>query len=272
MGVPGPWTGVTVPPAPNAKVEGGIGGLAEGPELDVAGEGPTGVVVPATGAPVVGSQGGSSPWAAGAGPPRSMKRERSFLSRAWMSSTLPWDSTLASHLPSHDSSQRAWLCPGGAAEQPSEVTVRRPKGRPGVRDEDEGEREAGEDERGDWEEAVDVTSWGPAAATAVTAEVDRVAGGLEQGSGVRLGPSHAAPPSRGAKEEDEGVGGGGENTGGRVAEGGAEGGDVWVAKPVAGEDRGTGQAVEQSGGACATAFWAWAEAWGWICAWGRSCG
>ena len=104
VGVPGPWTGVTGPPVPNARVEGGTGGTAGWLELDAVTavgeveEGPTGVVVPATGAPAVGSPGRSSPWVAGGVPPRSMKRERSFLSSMWMSSTLPGDSMLASHL------------------------------------------------------------------------------------------------------------------------------------------------------------------------------
>lgn len=39
-----------------------------------------------------------SPWVGGTPPPRSMKRDRSFFSRAWMSSGLPCDSVVASHL------------------------------------------------------------------------------------------------------------------------------------------------------------------------------
>lgn len=55
--------------------------------------------VPAAGAPAeAGSAAKMSPWVDGTPPPRSMKRERSFFSRAWMSSGLPWDSVNASHL------------------------------------------------------------------------------------------------------------------------------------------------------------------------------
>lgn len=61
------------------------------PEVE---QGPFGDDVPGTGAPEAGSAAKVSPW----GPPRSMKRERSFFSRAWMSSGLPCESVNASHL------------------------------------------------------------------------------------------------------------------------------------------------------------------------------
>lgn len=44
-------------------------------------EGPIGDEVPATEDPEAGSAAERSPWAEGTPPPRSMKRERSFLSR-----------------------------------------------------------------------------------------------------------------------------------------------------------------------------------------------
>ena len=108
VGVPGP-PGVEVdgPPGAKARLVGGAGVLEELGEVTEAVEvekGPTGVavvvVVPAPGGgPGEGSPAGSSPGAAaGAAPPRSLNRERSFLSRAWMSSTLPWGSPVASHL------------------------------------------------------------------------------------------------------------------------------------------------------------------------------
>lgn len=58
-------------------------------------QGPTGDEVPATAA---GSAATMSPWVEGTPPPRSMKRERSFISRAWMSSGLHCDSEECSHL------------------------------------------------------------------------------------------------------------------------------------------------------------------------------
>lgn len=59
---------------------------------------PIGDEVPAAEAPAARSAAEASPGAEGTPPPRSMKRERSFFSRTWMSSGLPWDS--ASHLAS----------------------------------------------------------------------------------------------------------------------------------------------------------------------------
>ncbi len=61
-------------------------------------QGPIGDEVPAAEAPEAGSAAKTSPWLDGTPPPRSMKRDRSFFSRAWMSSGLPWDSADASHL------------------------------------------------------------------------------------------------------------------------------------------------------------------------------
>lgn len=55
-------------------------------------QGPIGDEVPAAEVPEAGSAGKMSPWEGGTPPPRSMKRDRSFFSRAWMSSGLPWDS------------------------------------------------------------------------------------------------------------------------------------------------------------------------------------
>lgn len=100
-GVPGPWIGAG---DPSARLEGGWGGLAawlepgvvtDVPEVE---QGPIGDEVPAAEAPEAGSAAKMSPWAGGTPPPRSMKRERSFFSRAWMSSGFPWDSVEASHL------------------------------------------------------------------------------------------------------------------------------------------------------------------------------
>lgn len=54
--------------------------------------------VPVAEAPGAWSAAETSPWVGGTPPPRSMKRERSFISRAWMSSGLPCDSADASHL------------------------------------------------------------------------------------------------------------------------------------------------------------------------------
>lgn len=73
---------------------------------------PSGDEVPAAEAPAARSAAEMSPWVEGTPPPRSMKRDRSFFSRAWMSSGLPWDS--ASHLASH-SPQCVCVWPGRAA-------------------------------------------------------------------------------------------------------------------------------------------------------------
>lgn len=101
MGVPGPWNGTG---DPSVRLEGGCGGLAGwlGPDvatdvLEVEQE-PIGDEVPATEAPEASSAAEMSPWVGGTPPPRSMKRERSFFSKAWMSSGLPCDSVDASHL------------------------------------------------------------------------------------------------------------------------------------------------------------------------------
>ena len=59
---------------------------------------PTGDEVPTTEAPEAGSPARMSPWVEGTPPPRSMKRDRSFFSRACISSGFPWDSADASHL------------------------------------------------------------------------------------------------------------------------------------------------------------------------------
>lgn len=102
MGVPGPCMGVC---EPSARLEGGWGGLAgwlepgEVTEVLEVEQGPMGDEVPAAAeAPEAASAARASPWAGGTAPPRSMKRDRSFFSRAWMSSGLPWDSADASHL------------------------------------------------------------------------------------------------------------------------------------------------------------------------------
>lgn len=60
-------------------------------------QGPIGDEVPAAEPPDAGSAK-MSPWVGGTPPPRSIKRDRSFFSRAWMSSGLPWDSVDPSHL------------------------------------------------------------------------------------------------------------------------------------------------------------------------------
>jgi hypothetical protein len=99
--VPGPWAVVDGPPAAKARLGGGTGAPADWPEVGEVTEVVEVVEVekgPPGGAPAAGSPAGSSPWAAGAAPPRSLNRERSFLSSVWMSSTLPWGSTAASHL------------------------------------------------------------------------------------------------------------------------------------------------------------------------------
>lgn len=92
------------------------GWLDTGVVTDVleVGQGPIGDEVPAAWAPDAGSAAERSPPVADPPPPMSMKRERSFISRAWMSSGLPWDSLNASHLASH-SPQCVCVCPGSAA-------------------------------------------------------------------------------------------------------------------------------------------------------------
>lgn len=74
--------------------------------------GPIGDEVPGTGAPEAKSAAEMSPCVDGTPPPRSMKRDRSFISKAWMSSGLPWDSEEASLLVSHSPE---CVCPGRAA-------------------------------------------------------------------------------------------------------------------------------------------------------------
>lgn len=73
-----------------------------------AGQGPIGDEVPAAWAPDAGSAAERSPPVADPPPPMSMKRERSFISRAWMSSGLPWDSLNASHLREITMSDLQW--------------------------------------------------------------------------------------------------------------------------------------------------------------------
>lgn len=58
--------------------------------------------VPAPEAPEVRSAVKMSPWVDGTPTPRSMKRDRSFLSRAWISSGFPKESEEASHLRNKD--------------------------------------------------------------------------------------------------------------------------------------------------------------------------
>ncbi len=100
-GVPGPWMGAG---DPSARLEGGCGGLAGWLEPGVVTDvleveaGPNGDEVPAAEAPEAGSAAKMSPWVGGTPPPRSIKRERSFFSKAWISSGLPWDSVDASLL------------------------------------------------------------------------------------------------------------------------------------------------------------------------------
>lgn len=72
--------------------------MTDVPEVE---QGPFGDEVPAAWAPEAGSAAEMSPWVDGTPPPRSMKRDRSFFSRAWMSSGLPCDSVKASHRASH---------------------------------------------------------------------------------------------------------------------------------------------------------------------------
>lgn len=91
---PGPWMGGA---EPSARLEGVWGALVGCVETGVVTgvHTPFGDDVPPTETPGTSS---ASPWACGTPPPRSMKSERSFISRAWMSSGLPWDSADASHL------------------------------------------------------------------------------------------------------------------------------------------------------------------------------
>lgn len=108
IGVPGPWLGAGDPIEPRTRFEGGCGGLPcwlePGTVTDVVEveQGPTGDEVPAAVAPEASSAAEMSAWVDGAPPPRSMKRDRSFLSKAWMSSGLPWDSEEASLLRNRD--------------------------------------------------------------------------------------------------------------------------------------------------------------------------
>lgn len=103
-GVPGPCMGAADPRGPNARLEGSSGGLTDwvepGAVTDVVEVGPAlmGDEVPAAAAPEAASAGKMSPCVDGTPPPRSMKSERSFMSRAWMSSGLPTDSEEASVL------------------------------------------------------------------------------------------------------------------------------------------------------------------------------
>lgn len=82
---------------PSARLDGGCGGLAGVDTGVVTGvHTPFGDDVPPTETPGASS---ASLWPCDTPPPRSMKRERSFISRAWMSSGLPCDSAAgASHL------------------------------------------------------------------------------------------------------------------------------------------------------------------------------
>lgn len=59
---------------------------------------PNGDEVPAAVATGAGSVAKISPCVGGTPPPRSMKRDRSFFSRAWISSGLPCSSEVISHL------------------------------------------------------------------------------------------------------------------------------------------------------------------------------
>lgn len=59
---------------------------------------PNGDEVPAAVAAEAGSVAETSPCVGGTPPPRSMKRDRSFFSRAWISSGLPCSSEVPSHL------------------------------------------------------------------------------------------------------------------------------------------------------------------------------
>lgn len=66
---------------------------------------PFGDDVPPTETPGANS---TSPGLCGTPPPRSMKSERSFISRAWMSSSLPWDSEDSSHLTEIEAGGEDW--------------------------------------------------------------------------------------------------------------------------------------------------------------------
>lgn len=78
---------------PNARLDGGWEGMAGVETGVVTGvHTPFGDDVPPTRTPGASSE---SPWPC---VPRSMKSERSFISKACMSSGLPWDSEEASHL------------------------------------------------------------------------------------------------------------------------------------------------------------------------------
>lgn len=59
---------------------------------------PWGDEVPVTVATKACSAAMTSPCVGGTPPPRSMKRDRSFFSRAWISSGLPCNSEVTSHL------------------------------------------------------------------------------------------------------------------------------------------------------------------------------
>lgn len=59
---------------------------------------PSGDEVPAAVATEAGSVAKTSPCVGGTPPPRSIKRDRSFFSRAWISSGLPCSSEVTSHL------------------------------------------------------------------------------------------------------------------------------------------------------------------------------
>lgn len=54
--------------------------------------GPIGDEVPATEVPETRSAARVSPWLEGTAPPRSINKDRSFISRAWMSSGFPCES------------------------------------------------------------------------------------------------------------------------------------------------------------------------------------
>lgn len=103
-GVPGPWIGAGGPTDPKARLQGGWRGLdgrlepgvvMGALEVEMA---TIGDVVPATEVPETPSVAKTSPGVEGTLPPRSIKRDRNFFSRTWMSSGLPWDSEDTSHL------------------------------------------------------------------------------------------------------------------------------------------------------------------------------
>lgn len=62
---------------------------------------PNGDEVPAAVATEANSAAKTSPGVGGTPPPRSMKRDRNFFSRAWISSGLPCKSEVTSHLDKH---------------------------------------------------------------------------------------------------------------------------------------------------------------------------